>query len=415
MLRENESKFLSCILQKPDIIFKTTMTPDYFLERMGRKIYTAMQACAAKNVKIDYISLQDMDAEIDSKQLVDLSEQLPSAANWEMYAKKVKRSFQLWQLSRLGKYLADIGQESDPVEYLEEVEKRILQIATDSNSAKIIQIGEALPAVMADLEERCKHPGQIPGIKTGLPYLDYLTGGMQPGKFVIIGGRPSAGKSALALNMAIHAALRESQPTGFISAESSSREMVLRALASEGHIDASKFSDGTMKGSDIAAAMEACQKILNLPLYIYDVPNVRFSEMKSVARQMVITHDIKILFVDYLQILQWDNNKMTRYEQMSNISLGLKQLARELNIPVIVPAQLRRDAQERAPNLADLKETGQIEQDADTIAFIYHPKSEDGEKPSQLLVEKNRDGKTGTIPIIFRREYIRFYEAEKQR
>jgi len=268
---------------------------------------------------------------------------------------------------------------------------------------------------MADLEERCKNPGQIPVIKTGLPYLDYLTGSMQPGKFVIIGGRPSAGKSALALNMAIHAALRESKSTGFISAESSSREMVLRALASEGHIDASKFSDGTMKGSDIAAAMEACQKILNLPLYIYDVPNVRFSEMKSVARQMVITHDIKILFVDYLQILQWDNNKMTRYEQMSNISLGLKQLARELNIPVIVPAQLRRDAQERAPNLADLKETGQIEQDADTIAFIYHPKSEDGEKPSQLLVEKNRDGKTGTIPIIFRREYIRFYEAEKQR
>jgi replicative DNA helicase len=186
--------------------------------------------------------------------------------------------------------------------------------------------------------------------------------------------------------------------------------MVLRALANEGHIDASKFSDGSLVASDLCAIGEAGQRIQKAPIYVYDVPNVRFSEMKSIARQMVITHAIKILFIDYLQIIQWDSGKLTRYEQMSNISLGIKQLARELGIPIIVPAQVKRDAQDRMPTMADLKETGQIEQDADVIAFIHHPI--DGGN-SLLLIEKNRDGKTGNVPIVFKREYIKFYEMER--
>jgi replicative DNA helicase len=206
----------------------------------------------------------------------------------------------------------------------------------------------------------------------------------------------------------------EATPVGLISAESSNTEIVTRVFSSQGTINGMKMMSGMMGKADLDRLTGVGSRIQDAPIYIYDAPNIRFGELRSVARQMVSAYKIKALFVDYVQIIQWENQTLPHHEQVANVSLGLKALARELRIPIVGLSQLKRDAEGREPQMADLDYSKQIEQDADALVFIYHPqKDENDPQPSKLLVKKNRDGAKGAVNVTFFREYVKFTQTEE--
>lgn len=412
-MRESEEAFLGCILIDPSLTFKSKLTEQHFLHPKSRRLFRAMQKCVASGIKIDYISVTDSDKEIDPSYPVELHDRIPSSANWKHYEKEIITAFQRYRLSKLGRELSSIEVDADPVKYIERAESELFTISTNCANNTIQPIKDILPTTMKKIEERYNLKGKLPGIACGLPGLDYFTGGLQDDRYYIIGARPSDGKSALMLNMACHIAIRDSLPVGIISAESSGIELCTRALSSEGNIDGRKLNYGFLKLADFNTMLDVGERIKTAPLFVYDVPNIPFTELKSIARQLVLVHGAKALFVDYLQIIQWEDNSIPFHERVRNISLGLKGLARELRIPVVALAQLRRDAEGREPEMADLADSSQVEKDADSLIFIYHPKNqEEDRKPSRLLIKKNRDGPKGDLPVVFKREYVRFYESE---
>lgn len=414
---EHENDFLACILISPSIITKTKLTESYFLNSEPRKLFRAMQKCSDSRITIDYISVNEAEPELDKTYAARIRDSIPSSANWKFYEGKIIEAFQRYRIERLGKYLGGIDDGADPTEYIERAERELLELASGITSAQITHVGAVIPEWLAMVEERYKNKGRLPGLSCGISNLDTLLGGFQPGRYYVIGARPSEGKSALAVNMACHMAIRGKATVGIISAESGNIEIVTRMFSSEGRINGQTILAGTMKDHDYTSVMTAGERIKESPIYLYDAPNVQYQEMKSVCRQMVAVYKVKAIFVDYLQILQWHDTRIARHEQVAAISLATKELARELHIPIIALSQLKRDAEGREPEMADLDYSKQIEQDADALVLIYHPKAKEGEeaKPSMLLVKKNRDGPKGAVYVTFAREYVKFYENERSR
>ena len=411
MIRDEEI-FLACILKDQSIVFKTILPEMYFIADSTRRVYRAMLKCIEMGIKIDYISVADMDAKIDPKYPVVISDSIPSAANWKYYESNIIKTYQRTKLIELGSKLVEVGN-NDPIKAIEYAEKRLFELATNSKTQSIQKITDIMPAVIAKIEERRDLGGRLPGISSGLKNLDWLTGGFQDERYIVIGARPSDGKSALALNMACHIAIVEKIPVGFISAESSNTEIGMRILSSVGHIKGDSLARGQLDSVEIGSLLEVGERIKETLMYFYDAPNVRFPEFKSIARQMVSMHGCKILFVDYIQIIQWENQTLPHHEQVAEISKGIKQLARELKIPIVGLSQLKRDSEGREPEMADLDYSKQLEQDADTLIFIHHPVRKDGEREeSRLLIKKNRDGAKGMVKVVFKREYVKFYEEE---
>lgn len=411
---DNEQSFMACVLNKPDIIFKTTLREDQFLDGDSRRLFRACMACADKKIAIDYISIHEVAPELPVAYVMQVHDMAPSGANWPFFEKLIKQDFQREKLQQLGRVLREV--EGDPAEYIERAERELLSLAVDTNTTTIEPLQKIIVPTLQKIEERYHNRGKLPGLSTGLDKLDGFIGGLQESRYYVIGARPSDGKSALAVNMVCHIGLREESPVGLISAESSNTEICTRIFSSEGHINGQKISSGALGASDFQSLQQAGEKMYEAPIYLYDAPNIEFSEAKSIARQMVAVYKIKALFVDYLQIIQWADQRLQKREQIAGISLGLKQLARELKIPVVALAQLRRDAEGREPEMADLAESSQVEKDADGIILIYHPKpSKEGAEPpgSMLLIKKNRDGPRGAVFVNFQREYVRFYEAQR--
>lgn len=409
-----EETFLSCVFLDPSIMFKTRLSEYHFYLDQPRRLFRSMVMCNDIGVKIDYISVADRGCNLDPKYAPMISDIAPSAANWRFYETAIIQDYQRRQLAKIGAKLKEIGK-GDPIAFIAEAEKELLELATNNKSQSIKKISEIGAEAVAKIQERCETKGKIPGLSTGLNALDLMTGGLQDDRLIILGARPSDGKSALALNMCWHIADREKQPVGLISAESSNVEICTRVISSEGHILGAHIMHGIMGGADFQNLKEVGAKIKEVELYLYDTPNIKFSELKSVARQMVSVNKCKVIFIDYIQIVQWENQSLPRHEQVAEISKGIKQLARELKVPIVALAQLRRDSEGREPEMADLGDSSQLEKDADVLLFIHHPKVKEGEQEkSWLLVKKNRDGARGAVPVVFRREYVKFYEEERQ-
>ena len=426
MTHDDEANFLACVLLSPELIFKASICEQHFLNGKNRRIYRAMQKCADQGVKIDYISVGDVDREIDQVYMVNISDKVPSSANWQYYEGKLIEAYQRTKLVALGRKLAEVAATESPASVIEMAEGELLELGTNGQTRKIQSVGEVLPAAVKKIEERYYLKGKLPGIGTGLFELDKIIGGFQDDRYIIIGARPSDGKSALALNIACNVAISQKIPCGIISAESSNNEIVTRVIASEGHIPGNSLMTGLLSKADFTSLSDVGQKTFHAPLYLYDAPNIRFGELKSVARQMVAIHKVKVLFVDYVQIIRWEDARLAIHEQVAAVSRGLKQLARELKVPIVGLSQLKRDSEGREPEMADLDYSKQLEQDADAIIFIYHPKpvqkkddrgkpieEEFVYKPSLLLVKKNRDGAKGIVSVNFQREYIKFYEVDR--
>jgi replicative DNA helicase len=277
-------------------------------------------------------------------------------------------------------------------------------------------VSDSVPDVLKHIELNCKRRGQLSGIPTGFPQLDEMTNGWQNQDYIVIGARPSVGKTAGMLN-SISAALRAKKKVGLFSAEMNVRSILMRMISDWANVDSTKLRSGFIANTDVMRIAEVCQEIGKTGLFVNDTPNIPFAQLVSDARRMKRKEGVEIIFIDYMGLITNEKNNLKRFEQVSEISRNLKGLARELDIPIVVLSQLTRESQGSKPTIADLRESGSIEQDADLIILLRDMGFTDDSKTCkkiQWIVGKQRNGATGDISMIFKGAFMRMKESEEE-
>jgi replicative DNA helicase len=311
---------------------------------------------------------------------------------------------------------------------LEEVQQFIFELSDDRHVFSSRKIGEVLKETIDAIDLAMKTKNPITGISSGFEKLDQLTSGFQSAEFIIIGARPSVGKTALALNMAAHIAFHKKIPAAFFSLEMSDKALVQRLISSEATVEAKNLRSRFLGSSDYKKIVDVMGIMYEAPFYIVDMPNMKLLDLRSQARKLKAQQGVKIIFIDYLGLIGHENNAIPRYEQISEISRSLKSLARELDIPVVVLCQLNRDAQWEVPTLANLRDSGSIEQDADLVLFLHREQAkkkkndkDDDDVPSldviptDLIVAKQRNGPIGGVKLELVSKFAKFTPAAKGR
>jgi replicative DNA helicase len=311
----------------------------------------------------------------------------------------------------------------DAVGFLDIAEQTILEVSRRQQRQGFVPLRAVLQETFQSIEELYARQGTPSGVGTGFADFDHKTAGLQRSDLVIIAGRPSMGKTALALNIARNVAVKDSVPVAVFSLEMSRAQLATRLLCAEAGIDASKLRSGYLKKTDFPKLTKAAEVLSGAPIFIDDSPSMHVREMRGKARQMKLEHGIELVVVDYLQLMQGTGRVENRVQEISEISRSLKQLAKELNIPILALSQLNRGVENRPdkrPMLADLRESGAIEQDADVIAFIYREEFYFRDKPeirgkAELIIGKQRNGPIGTVHLIFQPELTLFHDAVRER
>jgi len=354
---------------------------------------------------------------------------IPSSANIEYYAQmvknySVKRSL-LSVASEIGVEVYDESKEA--AEILEDVQRTIFKLSDERQVFTSRKISEVLKETILILDNVMKSKNPITGISTGFERLDQLTSGFQREEFIVIGARPSVGKTALALNMASNMAFHQKIPTAFFSLEMSNIALAQRIISSEAKVQAQNLRSGFLSTGDYKKIVDVMSLLYEGPFYIVDIPNMDLLSLRTQARKLRSQQNVEIIFIDYLGLIAYENSKLQRFEQISNISRALKSLARELHIPIVVLCQLNRDAQWETPTLANLRDSGSIEQDADLVLFLNreqpkkNKKDKEEEKPvsfdripTDLIIAKQRNGPTGVVKLEMNAKYAKFEPPEKE-
>jgi len=406
------------------------LRPGDFYSRANNRIYEAILSLDGKGLRPDIQTVVQelkqmgkLDEALGVSYVSNLTTVIPSSANIEYYAQMVKD----YSLKRsLLKVASDVAvnaydESKDARETLEEVQQLIFELTDDRSVVSSRKIGEVLKETINNIDTVRKSKNPITGITTGYEKLDQMTSGFQRDEFIIIGARPSVGKTALALNMASSMAFHHKIPTAFFSLEMSDRALVQRLISSEAVVQAQNLRSGFLSTGDYKKIVDVMGLIYEAPFHIVDIPNMNLLNLRSQARKLRSQQQIEIIFIDYLGLISHEDSKMPRYEQISSISRSLKSLARELHIPVVVLCQLTRDAQWEAPTLAHLRDSGSIEQDADLVLFLNrelpkkNKKDKDDDKPvssdiipTDLIIAKQRNGPTGAVKLELVAKYAKF-------
>lgn len=342
------------------------------------------------------------------------------ASNIQAYAKIVRDRAMLRQLIEATGDIAASAYEPEGrevVELVDEAERRVFDIADRGQRTGIgfEPVNELIGASLDRLQELSDRRNEIIGVATGFIDLDKMTAGLQKGDLVIIAGRPSMGKTALALNIAASAAAGNRISTGILSMEMSKEQIMFRLIGALGRVNQQLLRTGRLSDADWQRVKKALDELKDAPLFIDDAPALKPTEVRARARRLKREHDLGLFVVDYLQLMQAEGTNENRTTEISRISQSLKSLARELNIPVVALSQLNRGVEQRTdkrPMMSDLRESGAIEQDADVIIFIYREDFYDKETPkkglAEIIIRKQRNGDTGTVNLIFKGEYTRF-------
>jgi replicative DNA helicase len=308
----------------------------------------------------------------------------------------------------------------DVAQMLDRAEQLIFNIVQRKVSRDFVHIGEMLHDSFETIEELYARKAHVTGIPSGFIDLDNLTTGFHPSDLIIIAGRPSMGKSSLALNIAQYASSREKIPVGIFSLEMSKEQLVQRMLCAEARVDAHKLRTGYLGEADWPKLTTAAGILAEAPIYIDDTPAIPILEIRAKARRLKAKYNVGLIIVDYLQLIQGRMQLENRQQEISEISRSLKSLARELNIPLIALSQLSREVEkrgERRPQLSDLRESGAIEQDADLVAFVYREEyykpTPENEGIAEVIIGKQRNGPVGTVKLAFIRKYTRFENLAK--
>ncbi len=431
---EAEGSLLGSILIDPTVLNDVQLilhgTDDFFKKANGT-IYTLMAELYDKYETVDLVQLEQvakdrnlLDAVGGVEYLVKVAQAVPSAASASHYARLVKEKSTVRQLiAAAGEILHDsYTRPEDPIEILSEAERRIFSIAQQSEQRHAEQLDDLLNDAIRQLEE---NDGRIiTGVSTGYPNLDEITSGLQPGEMVIVAARPSMGKTALALNIAENIAMRD-VPVGLFSLEMSRQQLVQRLLSSRASVSGHSIRRNMLSDRDMAAIIQAADDLMRRPLFIDDTPSLSITQLRAKARRLKQSHDIGVVLVDYLQLMTSGKRAESRQQEVSEISRGVKALARELNVPVICLSQLNRAAEQREghrPRMSDLRESGSIEQDADVVAMLHRESyfhlndqawmeaNEDKHNLAELIIAKQRNGPTATVKLTWDNSCTRFHD-----
>ncbi len=404
------------------------LRPERFYSLQNQRIFSAMLSLYGEGVRGDLItlieklrSLGDLDAAGGLAYVSALTNTVGTSANIEYYAKLV---LDLSVRRELIKTSSKIVQNShdetlDSRTVLEEAQKGIFDL-TDINATHAIYEADTLVKdAIERIEKLYSNKHAFTGVPSGFQRLDEMTNGFQDSEFIIIGARPSMGKTAIALSMFHHIAVEQSIPAAFFSLEMAHTTLMQRLLSQDARIRADLLRSGFLKREHFTHLMHAAGRLYQAPIYIVDTPNMKLLDLRAIARRLKIDKKVKIIFIDYIGLIQSENSSIPRHEQIAEISRSLKSLARELEIPIVVLSQVRRDAELKEPTLADLRESGSIEQDADVVMFIHRERQSGVEDATahhdaKLIVAKQRNGPIGHLALAFIPAYATFENLSNQ-
>lgn len=391
-------------------------------------IFKNMLALSRSNQRIDMITLQDLlqkEGELpsvgDVAYLIELQENIPAFGMLEQHVQIIRAKAILRNLisSSLDIITSCYNQnETELNMVIDEAEKKIFQIIHDRTKQNFVQLNIWLKRTFQHLSSIKSSSRGVTGVATQFRTLDKMTSGFQPGDLIILAARPSMGKTSFALNVAINAA-RQGSSVGIFSLEMAAEQLTLRLLATESGIDHQKIRNATISSEEWIALTHVAAELGDMQLFIDDAAGINIMELRAKARQLKSKHNVGMLVVDYLQLLHSSKRHENRHQEVSEISRFLKALAKELNIPIVALSQLSRAVDSRMdkrPMLSDLRESGAIEQDADLIMFLYRDivYNSETENPdlAELIIGKQRNGPTGTVPLRFVRELTKFEESD---
>lgn len=425
---EAEQSVLGAILIDKHAIIGVSerLTPADFYNDINNLIYGAMLALYDERKPIDLLTLtaqlkkNKQLKNVDSTYLTDLVDLVPTAANVDEYAKIVKENSTKRNLIRAGVTVAELGysENSEVKDVLDKAESAIFSISQSHISRGFVPIKSTLTDSFDRIDELQKNGSGFRGVRTGFVDLDNILSGMQKSNLIILAARPGQGKTALTLNIAQHVGVKEKKPIGIFSLEMSKEELVDRLLVGQADVDAWKLKTGRLSEDDFSRLSDAMGQLAEAPIFIDDTPGITLVEMRSKARRLQLEHNLSMLIVDYLQLVNPGKSFESRVQEVSAVSQALKNLARELNIPVLSAAQLSRAVEQRndkKPQLSDLRDSGAIEQDADVVMFLHRPDTEVVTPliPVKLTVAKHRNGPTGEVDLLFQGNRIRFSSIER--
>ena len=430
-LEAEQSVVGSMIMSKDAIVTASELLiKDDFYHKQYGIIFDTMVELFTEGMPVDLVTLQnrlkekDVPAEIQSLDFVrNLVTSVPTSANIKYYANIVKENAIKRKLIRVTEDIENecyAGKESLE-SVLDKTEHDVFELLSTRQTGDYVPIRTVVMNALEKIEKASQQEGTVTGIPTGFIDLDYRTAGLQPSDLVLVAARPSMGKTAFVLNIAQHVAFHANMCTAIFSLEMSKEQLVNRLFSLESRVDAQALRTGNLSDSDWEKLIEGAGTIGNSKLIIDDTPGISIAEMRSKCRKYKLEHDLKLIIIDYLQLMSGSGKGSdSRQQEISDISRSLKALARELSVPVIALSQLSRAVEQRPdhrPMLSDLRESGAIEQDADVVMFIYRDDyyNHDSEMKgiSEIIIAKQRNGPIGTVNLVWLPQYTKFANMEK--
>ncbi len=438
-----EQAVLGSVLIDKNAIFRVAdlLVPDDFYDPKHEKIYEAILDLYAKQKPIDVLSLTNYLKEKDvlavcggSSYLAELTNQVTTASHVQHYASLVKKNKALRDIIRASAEITEdaFGSSQEIEDFMDEVEQKILSISQRSVPQNFLAIKEELKGAYERMAKLHDGGEKLRGVATGFTALDNKLSGLQKSDLIILGARPSSGKTAFALDMARHAAIA-GHTVGIFSLEMSREQVIDRIISAESQVPLWNILTGRIKSDhEFSMIQGALDRLANTKLFIDDSPSLNIMQMRSMARRLQVEHGLDLLIVDYLQLIRPRANIDSMVQQVTEISRGLKALARELKVPVLAVSQLSRGVEQRdhkVPRLSDLRDSGSIEQDADVVMFIYRKDpgvgsldiggdgtgiTNDAQNVTQILIAKHRNGPIGEVEVSFDAERVTFRSIEKR-
>lgn len=408
------------------------LDPDDFYSRANSLVFDAMSALFRKGQPVDLVTLRSWLSDHGNLQkaggdehLLSLTDTIPTVENIEHHANIVREKALVRRLiTRCHEIAArGYGEYGEVNEFVDDAEKQIFDVAKQSASSPYEHIKDVVIRTFEQVTEAAERKERITGLPTGFKKLDKMTAGLKPGELIIVAGRPGMGKTALAMNVALHACSQRQAPVVCFNLEMSKEELARRLLCQEARVDGGRMRTGMLSRDDWTRLTSAAGTLTNIPLFIDDTPAITIMELRGKCRRLMSEHGLGLVVVDYLQLMRAGTKVESREKEVSEISRSLKALSKELKVPVMALSQLNRGVEQRSgkdkrPQLSDLRESGAIEQDADVILFVYREEFYNRDDPelrglAEIIIGKQRAGPVGIVKCRFFHEYTRFENLDE--
>lgn len=429
-----EKSLLGAVLIDEDVLADVAefLHADDFYDKRHAIVFGGMSRLYERHQPVDLLTLteelnkkSELETVGGSAYLTELTQYVPTAAHASAYAEMISAKAIRRRLIKVSGEITELGYDEDtsPQELLEKAEAELFSVSDQSLRQDLVSLESILTESFDRLEELHRNKGQLRGIRTGYRDLDNMTAGLQRSDLIILAARPAMGKTTLVTNLAYNVATIAKLPVLFFSLEMSKEQLVDRMLADASGVDSWNIRTGNLSDDDFGKLSDAMGEMAEAPIYIDDTPGLSVLEMRTKARRKHHESPLGLIIVDYLQLMQAaGNHGGNRVQEVSEISRGLKLIARELNVPLIALSQLSRSVESRTPpipQLADLRESGSIEQDADIVSFIYRPGYYEPDNPelaniTKLIIAKHRNGPTGEVGLYFHPERLRFMSLDRR-